>query len=218
MRKLIIGLIMTITLAAKAEHNTIEQIDELPIYIAWEEKSDTDKMLRRKTIAFSFPLSLEDKRDIDILEKKFDGEESCSGLAAPQIGISKKAIVFHAPNDPKLKKWRTDLTQTMPKSIWLNPSFEPIGSEMSEAFEACFSVPNTAGPVKRYTKIKYKAYDINGNLIQGEAEGFLARVIQHEIDHLNGKLYIDYVAKEDMLTMEEYRERRKKAMEVMQEE
>jgi peptide deformylase len=217
MRKLIIGLIMTITLEATAQQNTSEKIVALPNYLVWEENSDSDKKLRKKTIALSFPLSQEDKRDIAILERKFDREESCSGLAAPQIGISKKIIIFQAPDDPKLKKWRTDLTQSMPKTIWLNPSFEPDGVEMREDFEACFSIPNTAAPVKRYTKIKYKAYDLNGNLIKGEAEGFLARVIQHEIDHLNGTLYIDHVTKEDMLTMDEYRERRKKAMEVMEE-
>jgi peptide deformylase len=168
--------------------------------------------LKRQAVELHFPLSDEDKNDINLLEKKFDHETGCAGLAAPQIGISKRIIIFQAPDDENLKKWRQDLTQTMSKTIWLNPSFKELTAEMSEDFEGCFSLPNIAGKVARYKQIQYHAYDTNGVLISGTAEGFLARVIQHEIDHLNGTLFIDHIPKESIIDMEEYRAMRNSAI------
>ncbi|CAK6511250.1 MAG: Polypeptide deformylase family protein [Rickettsia helvetica] len=100
----------------------------------------------------------------------------------------------------------------MPKTIWINPSYKPIGIDKHQDYEGCFPVENATGPVARYKKIHYHAYDINGNQIQGITEGFLTRVIQHEIDHLNGKVFLDYVAPEKIMSKEEYLEKRKKAM------
>jgi len=100
----------------------------------------------------------------------------------------------------------------MPKTIWINPSYKPIGTEKHEDYEGCFSVENATGPVARYKKIRYLAYNQNGHTIEGTAKGFLARVIQHEIDHLNGKVFLDYVAPEKIMSKEEYMEMRKKAM------
>ena len=78
----------------------------------------------------------------------------------------------------------------MPKTLWINPSYEPLGEEMHEDYEACFSVKDIAGLVRRYKQVHYRAYDKDGKLIEGKAEGFLARIIQHEIDHLNGILFL----------------------------
>jgi peptide deformylase len=161
--------------------------------------------IRMKSKTVNFPLSLEDKRDIEIVVRKFDSEKNIAGLAAPQIGITKRIIIFAAPNDPELKKWRPDLTQTMPKTVWLNPSYEPIGDLMHEDYEGCFSVRDIAGLVKRFKKISYKAFSIDGEMIEGKAEGFVARIIQHEIDHLDGKLFIDLVDKDHILSIEEYK-------------
>ncbi|QQV74545.1 Peptide deformylase [Rickettsia tillamookensis] len=170
------------------------------------------KTIRIKAKTLNFPLSAEDLRDVSILEKKYDQEENCAGLAAPQIGISKCIIIFAVHENEELKKWRPDLTDTMPKTIWINPSYKAIGAEKHEDYEGCFSVENATGPVARFKKIHYQAYDINGNQIQGIAEGFLARVIQHEIDHLNGKVFLDYVAPEKRMSKEEYLDMRKKTM------
>lgn len=188
---------------------------KLPDYVIFDldKENQDNKSIRIQAKELIFPLSESDLEDISTLEKKFDQEEGCAGLAAPQIGISKRIIIFALPDDPEIKKWRPDFTQSMPKTIWLNPSFEASGDDMSEDYEACFSVPNIAAKVKRYNKINYKAYDIEGNLIQGQAEGFLARIIQHEIDHLNGILFIDHVSKDSLMSMEEYRQMRKEAME-----
>ena len=148
-----------------------------------------------------------------LLIRKFEVEINCSGLAAPQIGISKRALIFAVEDNPIIKKWRPDLTQTLPKTIWINPSWTPVGDNMHEDFEACFSVGGVAAPVMRYTNIIYEAYDLDGNLITGTATGFLARVIQHETDHLNGKLYTMYVSPEQIMNIEDYRRQRREAME-----
>lgn len=153
----------------------------------------------------TFPLSESDKNDIAILEAKFDAEINCAGLAAPQIGIAKKIIVLALPDDPDLKKWRPDLVQSLPKTILINPTYEPIGSAQREDYEGCFSVQDVAGKVKRYTSIYYRGYTLEGKLVEDTAEGFLARILQHEIDHIHGKLFIDYVAPEKLFNMEEYR-------------
>lgn len=159
-----------------------------------------------------FPLSKEDNKDIAILISKFDNEKNCAGLAAPQIGISKRVIVFAVPSDPLLKKRHPDLTETMPKTLWINPSYKPIGTEMHEDYERCFSVKDVAALVKRYKKISYTAFNQEGNIVEGQAEGFAARVIQHEIDHLDGKLFIDLVPKDKLISIKEYREKRAEEM------
>lgn len=165
-----------------------------------------DTSIRMKSKPVNFPLSQEDKRDLEILVRKFDSEKNMAGLAAPQIGITKRMIIFAVPDDPELKKWRPDLTQTMPKTLWLNPSYKPIGDLMHEDYEGCFSVRDTAGLVKRFKKISYKAFSIDGKIIEGIAKGFAARVIQHEIDHLDGKLFIDLIGQDKMMSIEEYKE------------
>lgn len=187
--------------------------DTLPDYVTADVSNLTasqNTSIRMKSKTINFPLSQEDKRDIDIVVRKFDNEKNMSGLAAPQIGITKRIIIFAVPDDPELKKWRPDLIQTMPKTLWLNPSYEPIGDLMHEDYEGCFSVKDTAGLVKRFKKISYKAFSIDGRIIEGKAEGFLARVIQHEVDHLDGKLFIDLIDKDHMLSIEEYKKLRAK--------
>lgn len=136
---------------------------DLPPYVIDNDPSCENKsILRKKAKRFTFPLSEEDLRDIAILNTKYDGEENCAGLAAPQIGIGKAVIIFEVPDDPKLKKWRPDLVQFMPKSIWINPSYEAVDDEKSTDYEGCFSVKDTAAEVERYKKIKYVAYDLDG--------------------------------------------------------
>jgi len=174
---------------------------------------DTDKILRAKSKPLKFPLSKEDLEDVMMLERQYDSEENCSGLAAPQIGISKKILVFATPSDPALKKFRPDWTDSMPKTIWINPSYVGVEEEgFREDYEACFSVGQIAALVPRYKKIQYEACDIHGNVCSGLAEGFLARIIQHEIDHLEGILFIDKAVPGSSMSIEAYREKRKKAV------
>ena len=161
----------------------------------------------------TFPLSDEDKECIQILTAKFESEENCAGLAAPQIGFGKQVIVFSVLYDPAVKKWRPDLVQTMPQTVWINPTYDPAGEEKHTDYEGCFSVKDLAGPVPRFKTIHYVAYTPDGERVEGTAEGFLARLIQHEIDHLRGRCFIDYVPEHDLMSIEAYREKRRKAME-----
>lgn len=188
-------------------------ITSLPDYIVFnQEQGECPPVLRTPTTNLVFPLQESDLKDIKILEAKFDQEKNMAGLAAPQLGISKSVIIFSVPDDPDLRKFRQDLTQFVPKTIWINPTYEPVGTDMSEDWEACFSIANGAGPVKRYKKIRYKAFTVDGKIVEGEAEGFLARVLQHEIDHLKGRLYIDLVPEGKFMSLEAYRKMREEAM------
>ena len=188
---------------------------DLPGYIAINDrklKSEVKKILRMEAKTLAFPLSKEDIVSVSIVEAKFDQEENMAGLAAPQIGISKKIIVFEAPDDKKLKKWRPDLTQTMPKTIWINATYTGIDNDKRADYEGCFSVNDLAGDVSRYYKIKYTAYTPEGKFVEGEAEGYLARVIQHEVDHTMGKLFIDYLDPSECMDITQYRKLRKESL------
>ena len=186
-----------------------EDLATLPPYVVANDQT-CPSTLRMPAAPVSIPFSAQDLIDIDTLSRKFDAEVKCAGLAAVQIGISKRIIVFAAPNDPELKKWRPDLTDTMDKTIWINPEFTGIEEAgFHEDYEGCFSVEGVAGLVNRYKKINYTAYTSDGTYITGTVEGFLARLIQHEIDHLNGVLFTDIATK--ILPIEEYRAIRKQA-------
>tara|TARA_Y100001970_G_C13945232_1_gene705291 strand:+ start:232 stop:759 length:528 start_codon:yes stop_codon:yes gene_type:complete len=104
------------------------------------------------------------------------------GLAAPQVHLSKRIIIFRNPDNKE--KERIQITPL------INPIFDPIGDEKEDDWEGCLSIPGMQGLVSRYKKIKYHGYDLHGNKIENTAEGLHARVVQHEIDHLNGILYI----------------------------
>lgn len=185
----------------------------LPEYVVFDPAKDkhAPKILRLQAVPITFPINATDEKDINLLTNKFDSEKNCAGLAAPQIGISKRVIIFSVPDDDtELKKRRPDLLQTMPKTIWINPKYEGIEAfGYNTDYEACFSIKDYTGPVNRYKKIHYEAYGSNGLLIKGEAEGFLARLLQHEIDHLDGILWIDKVDPSKLMLTDEYRRIRK---------
>lgn len=189
----------------------------LPSYVVINDsKENRHEVLRKPAEPLSFPLSEEDKEVIQILTQKFDQEQNCAGLAAPQIGFSKQVIIFELLEDPKLRKWRPDMMDLMPKTVWINPSYEPVGNEKHSDYEGCFSVMDVTGPVDRFKTVRYTAYTPDGTYVEGVARGFLARIIQHEIDHLQGRCFIDYVPPRELLPIEEYREKRRKTMESIQ--
>ena len=194
---------------------------DLPAYVVINNDSQSEELrsvLRTPAQKILFPLSPEDQESLEILEAKYDAEKNCAGLAAPQIGIPKQMIVFEALCSPEIKKWRPDFTQEMPKTVWVNPSYDGIGESLHEDYEGCFSVNDLAGPVKRFTKITYKATLPDGTPVSGEAEGFLARVIQHEIDHIRGILCIDKVPEGQLMSIGAYREMRAAKMAEAQDE
>jgi peptide deformylase len=106
------------------------------------------------------------------------------GLAAPQVHVPLRIVVFHVP-----AARADEEAEAVPLTALINPQIEPIGDEMNEAVEGCLSLPEMAGRVKRYSHIKYSGLAPDGSKIEREAEGFHARVVQHECDHLDGVLY-----------------------------
>ena len=162
------------------------------------------RILREHAKPIRFPLSQDILEVVALLERKFDQEKNCAGLAAPQIGFSEPIIIFSAIENNSLKKWRPDFTQYMPKTIWINPKYEAIDDEMHEDYEACFSVYDLGGRVKRHKRIRYSANLIDGTKVHGIAEGYLARIIQHEVDHVQGILFIDKVTDGKVISLSEY--------------
>ena len=110
-----------------------------------------------------------------------------AGLAAPQIGVPLRVVLFGGggPNP------RYPEAPSIPQTILINPVLTPIGSDLEDGWEGCLSVPGLRGQVSRWSRIHYRALNENGFEIEHCLEGFPARVIQHECDHLDGVLFPD---------------------------
>ena len=107
-----------------------------------------------------------------------------AGLAAPQIGVDLAVVIFgFSRND------RYPDAPPVPETVLLNPLITPLSSDEEEGWEGCLSVPGMRGIVPRFARIRYTGVDASGAPIDREADGFHARVVQHECDHLVGKLY-----------------------------
>ncbi|HTJ05985.1 MAG TPA: peptide deformylase [Caldimonas sp.] len=109
---------------------------------------------------------------------------SGAGLAAPQIGVDLQLVIFGFDRNDRYPD-----APPVPRTILVNPAIEPIGRDEEEGWEGCLSVPGMRGMVPRLARIRYRGSDLEGRPIEREAEGFHARVVQHECDHLIGKLY-----------------------------
>ena len=108
-----------------------------------------------------------------------------AGLAAPQIGVDLQLVIF---GTDALNPRYPD-APVVPRTVLLNPVITPVGSEEEEGWEGCLSVPGLRAVVPRWQRIRYTGVDERGRPIEREVEGFHARVVQHECDHLVGKLY-----------------------------
>lgn len=111
--------------------------------------------------------------------------EDGAGIAAPQIGVLKRVVIFGIDDDNP----RYPNRGTVPFTVLINPVITTTDDEMEDGWEGCLSVPGMRGLVPRYRRISYSGYDEKGNLIERDAQGFHARVVQHECDHLDGILY-----------------------------
>ena len=119
-----------------------------------------------------------------------------AGLAAPQIHINRRILIFRNP-DIVEENIKIEITAL------INPTIEKITEETNDAWEGCLSIPGMLGLVRRYSKIKYSGYDLEGNIINKEAENLHARIVQHEFDHLNGILYTRRLAHKDAFGFED---------------
>lgn len=109
------------------------------------------------------------------------------GLAAPQVHVSKRVVIFYVPGERRAAAGEP--ADDIPLTVLINPEIEPLSEEKASGVEACLSVPGLAGPVPRFTHIRYRALDLQGRMFEREAKGYHARVVQHECDHLDGILY-----------------------------
>jgi peptide deformylase len=107
-----------------------------------------------------------------------------AGLAAPQIGVGQRVVIFGVE-----KSTRYPDAEPVPFTVLVNPRLTMLTREVEQDWEGCLSVPGMRGVVPRYTKLRYSGFDEHGTPIEREAEGFHARVVQHECDHLDGILY-----------------------------
>jgi len=110
---------------------------------------------------------------------EYDG----AGLAAPQVHVSLRLSVLEVPAE----EGRPEI----PLMVFANPVLTPLGEEKTLGWEGCLSVPDLRGRVPRYTKVRLEALDRQGKSFSLEAEGFFARVLQHECDHLDGRVFLD---------------------------
>jgi peptide deformylase len=115
------------------------------------------------------------------------------GIAAPQVAVSQRLVVVQLPDDEKSQEAYGDDAGKL--YVLVNPEIIKASKEMVEGVEGCLSIPGYVGTVDRHEKITVTGQDRNGKPLRVKASGWLARVFQHELDHLDGKLYID-IAKE----------------------
>ena len=121
-----------------------------------------------------------------LVEDMFDTMRHANGagLAAPQIGVDLQVVIFgfgHSERYPD--------AEPVPETVLINPIITPVSHDMEEGWEGCLSVPGLRGAVQRYSMLRYQGFDQFGSPIERLVEGFHARVVQHECDHLIGKLY-----------------------------
>lgn len=107
-----------------------------------------------------------------------------AGLAAPQIGVSLQVVIFGVKSNPRYPD-----AEEIPYTVLLNPVLTPLTQEVEQDWEGCLSVPGLRGMVPRFARLRYRGFDQYGKPIDRSVGGFHARVVQHECDHLIGKLY-----------------------------
>jgi len=122
-------------------------------------------------------------------------EDNGVGLAAPQIGVGVRVLAYFVPGEGGRDE--------VPPTVLVNPTLEPVGEQTELGWEGCLSVPGLRGMVARFPAVKVSAFDTDGNPLSFLAEGFHARVIQHEHDHLDGVVFLDRMKGMDTLMFEE---------------
>jgi peptide deformylase len=109
---------------------------------------------------------------------------SGAGIAAPQIGVSLRVVIFELQKNPRYPH-----VSPVPYTVLVNPVLTTLGEEQEEGWEGCLSVPGMRGLVPRFHRLRYQGFDQYGTPIDRTVEGFHARVVQHEVDHLDGILF-----------------------------
>lgn len=156
----------------------------------WNEEKineDETRILRARCTETAVPFDAETKRAAKTLEEAFLERDDAVGLAAPQIGIGKRIIAFRCKGfDDKDPAHRKDDCE-----ILVNPRITQARGEMVIGEEGCLSCPEIRVEISRYPEIKVRAYDLEGRKVSKRYLDFAARVVQHELDHLDGRLIVD---------------------------
>jgi peptide deformylase len=129
---------------------------------------------------FGTPELRELVQDMDDTMRALNG----AGIAAPQVGVSRRVVIFEVTRNPRYPQ-----AEPVPYTVLVNPVLEPIGVDQEDGWEGCLSVPGLRGLVPRWQRLRYRGFDIEGRPIDRTVAGFHARVVQHEVDHLDGILY-----------------------------
>ncbi len=121
-----------------------------------------------------------------LLEDMLDTMQALNGagLAAPQIGVSLRVVIFAVESNPRYPD-----AESIPQTILINPEIITLSTQQELGWEGCLSIPGMRGLVPRFQHIRYRGFTQQGDLIEREVSGFHARVVQHEVDHLDGILY-----------------------------
>ena len=145
------------------------------------------KMGDPRLLRMAAPVAEFDTPDLlALIEDMFDTMRAANGagLAAPQIGEDLQLVIFGFERNERYPD-----APPVPQTVLINPVIEPLGDERVDGWEGCLSVPGLRGVVPRFARIRYRGVDPTGAPIEREAGGFHARVVQHECDHLIGRLY-----------------------------
>ena len=166
-------------------------MSKVKVLTVWNDNNINDEetsVLRKPCKDIPVPYDEKRKQEIKILIDAFLAMNDAAGLAAPQIGISKSIIIFRNKgfNEKSWSKSENDY------DVLVNPRITQARGELVTMAEGCLSCPEIQVEVSRFPEIKVRAYDVNGKKISKRYTDYLARVVQHEIDHLEGKLIIDH--------------------------
>jgi peptide deformylase len=140
-----------------------------------------------RLLRVSEPVSRFGTRELDeLVADMFDTMRAAdgAGLAAPQIGVPLRVVIFGFDHNPRYPD-----APAVPPTVLINPRLEALGDEMEDGWEGCLSVPGLRGVVSRHARLRYGGFDARGTPFEREVDGFHARVVQHEVDHLDGILY-----------------------------
>ncbi|MCX7981412.1 MAG: peptide deformylase [Syntrophales bacterium] len=169
--------------------NTVPRV--LTLWQDGESNEEDARVLRAVSAEVPLPLQEEDRRDIKLLITAFLERDDAAGLSAPQIGINKRIIIFRnkgfeKDGTPDGKGTKRDV------EVLVNPRITQARGEPVVLAEGCLSCPEVRVEIARYPEIKVRGYDQYGNKVNKRYLDYVARIVQHEIDHLEGKLIVDY--------------------------
>jgi len=134
------------------------------------------------------------QRLIDDMFETMDDHDG-AGLAAPQVHVSRRIVIYGVASNPRYPD-----AEPVPLTALINPKLTPLAQQQEEDWEGCLSVPDLRGKVPRFTRVRVEAYGRDGKALRFDAEAFHARVVQHECDHLDGKVYLDRMRSMETLT------------------